>query len=168
MDITKYQPVITETLKKLGVPKSQREDLTQECYVALLKKQEQLEFGEKNGEDLTQASVICWGAIQDTRKVNSHDTVRKKSQTDSLSDPRTKHKAETITDLFSVGDLDRSLMLEEALLSLPPDEYKVVYGVFFQGWTLDKAAEITGLTRDQVWRRKQQGIQKLREYFKEA
>jgi RNA polymerase sigma factor (sigma-70 family) len=170
MDITKYQPAITETLKKLRVPKGQRDDLTQECWLALLKRQPDLEASD----DPNLASVICWRAVQDVRKAARMETKTgedTKAGLLSLSDPRTKYKAESVRDSFSVDDLDRFVdagKLDAALATLPPEERRVLHDIFFEGWTLDKVAEENGLTKPQVRWRKQQGIKKLKKYFKEA
>src|SRR5665213_1004875 len=140
IDVLKYAPVIARVLAKLKVSKNQREDMTQECYVALLEKQKHLVHGLERGEDDKFAASICWSRIQDVRrKVNQNQPGHKtqiKAHLDSMSDPRVYRKVAKI-GIPAIDDDPEvtSEEMEAAVLSLPFEEYRVIYELYVEGKT---------------------------------
>ena len=118
MEILKYEKVIQSVLSKLKVDKSQRQDMTQECYIALLEKQEQL-TAVNEGEDEAYAQRLCRNKVIDIWRRQQREV-----RTDSLSNPRTQHKA------LKVGIPEEGIteeQLQQAIRTLPWDEYNVIF-----------------------------------------
>jgi RNA polymerase sigma factor (sigma-70 family) len=169
INILEYKPVIDNVLAKLKVKKSQREDMTQECYVALLEKQHHLEHGILLGRGEAYASSICSSRVRDVwRKENQTRPEHKEKhhlKFDSLSDPRVYRKAIKIS-IPKEEELELTTAeLESGILSLPFDEYRVVYEIYVQGKTQPQVAKDLGISERTVWDRNQRGIKLLKKYF---
>ncbi len=168
IDITKYAPIIADILLKLKVPKSEREDMTQECYVALLEKQKHLEHGIEVGDENNYAATICKSRMRNVRRKENQSQEYKphpEIHFDSLSDPRVYRKAAKIGMPKEDDPEATSSELDAAILTLPFDEYRVVYELFVSGKTHAQVAKELGIDPKTVWNRSQRGIKMLKEYF---
>jgi RNA polymerase sigma factor (sigma-70 family) len=169
VDITTYQPVILDVLKKMKVPKNEREDMTQECYVALLEKHKHLKHGVEIGDGNNYAATICRSRIGDVLR---RQTQAKKGRNnpkphfDSMSDPRTLRRVLKIGEPVIDDDPNATPEeMEKAILSLDFDEYMVIYELFVLGKTQDTVAKDLGISPRTVWTRSQKGIISLKKYF---
>lgn len=170
IDITKYDPVISGILSKLKVKKQDREDMTQECYVALLEKRKHLERGIELGTAASFAASICRSRITDIWRKNNQQQPGHKTKPDlrfdSLTDPRVHRKAIKIIDPNAdIGWEATSWELDDALFSLPFDEFRVLYEIFVESKTQDQVAQSLGITPRMVGTRQQKGIEGLKKYF---
>ena len=59
IDVLEYKSVIERVLSRLKIPADQREDLSQECYVALLEKKHHVQKGIDKGRGEAYAARIC-------------------------------------------------------------------------------------------------------------
>jgi RNA polymerase sigma factor (sigma-70 family) len=171
VDITKYAPVISKILTKLKVKKQDREDLTQECYLALLEKHKHLVRGIELGTENSFATSICRSRVTDIWRRDHQDRGQYKTKAgvrfDSLSDPRVYRKAAKVIE--PIAELDSEIdsgELEAAILSLPFDEFRVIYEVFVEGKTQASVAQELGISIRTVGTRQQKGISGLKKYFK--
>ena len=169
IDLLQYKPVIDNIMAKLKVRKNDREDITQECYLALIQKQEHLEHGIRIGNDKNYVATICRSAILDLRRSETqHKPGRDEKPEvhfDSLSDPRVYRKAAKVSIPKKPDPEATTSELEEAMLSLPFDEYRVIYELFVEGKTQEQAAKDLGVSERTVRTRNQRGIQLMKEYF---
>ena len=158
IDVTKYEPVITATLANMKIPKSQRDDMAQECYVALLEKQKHL-GGE---DDLACAATICRSRIR-----NVWEKAKNQVKTDSMSLPRVYHKAEKVAAVEpNLDELDvTTAELNDAVKTLDPEEAEVIKKLFVEGKTLKQAREELGVRKSTMLERRSRALAKLRTYF---
>lgn len=170
IDFTQYEPIIKSVLVHTKVPKNQREDMSQECYVALLEKRKHLEHGIELDQERPYVASICRSRIMDVKRREGQQRgaykTNPKLKFDSLTDPRTYWKASKIG--IPVIDEDPNAspeQMEAAILSLPFDDYRVIYELFVQGKTQEKVATELGISPRTVWTRSQRGIQGLKKYF---
>ena len=68
INVLDYKPVIDKVLTKLKVKTGQKEDMTQECYIALLERSQHLENGVEIGQAEAYATSICTSRIWDIWK----------------------------------------------------------------------------------------------------
>lgn len=169
VDILKYDPVIKRVLSNLKVRQQDWDDMTQECYTALLEKQKHLEKGIELGEDKRYAYVICVSRIRDIRKLDSQYRPSHKTKPeihfDSLSDPKVYHRAMKVGSPEEEQPDATSEELEKAVLSLPFEEFRVIYELFVQNKTQEQVADDLGVNRRVVRLRMQSGIDLLKQYF---
>lgn len=167
MDILQFQPVIADVLRKLKVKRQQKDDFTQECYLALLEKKKHLEHGIEIGDGDNYAAVICRSKIKNIwRKEKDTKADGERVRLDSLSEPRIWRKAAKLgaKDLSLEKDITPQ-QLESGLLSLPFDEYRVIYEIFILGKEKGKVADDIGVDVKTIWNRTQRGIAGLQKYF---
>jgi len=167
IDVLDYKQVIKDVLSQLGIKRDQREDMTQECYVALLEKAQHLERSVSGGHDKKYATAICrhkihalWGRGQHPYRSKEKPGPR----IDSLSDPKILHLVEK--SVFKEEGVTEE-QLQDAILSLAYEDYSVIYSVYVEGKTEVKTGEDLGLTRRQVQFRKERGVEALKKYFEE-
>ncbi len=170
VDIIKYAPVISGVLTKMKVKKEDREDLTQECYLALLEKHKHLIRGIELGTENSFATSICRSRITDVWRRDHQNRGQYKTKVgvrfDSLSDPRVYHKAAKVIAPVAGTDEDAaSGELENAILSLGFDEFRVIYEVFVEGKTQPTVAQELGISVRTVATRQKKGIEGLKKYF---
>ena len=165
IDITEYKPVILKVLAKLKVRKDRREDMLQECYLALVEKKDQLADPSIKSPSAYVARVCRNRVVDIWWKENQADRDHElpSIRFDSLSDPKTAHKASKI----GLPSPDRATdeELQDAILSLPLDQYRVIYNIFFEGKSQEQTAEDLGLTRKRVRSIMERGVRNLKAYF---
>jgi RNA polymerase sigma factor (sigma-70 family) len=163
-----YSPVISDILKKLKVKPQHKEDLTQECYVALIEKRKHLDHGIKIGKGKEYAALICRSRILDLwdkeSPRNAEDKLEK-VRFESLSDPSVYRKAAKVWATEEVQPCATKDELEDAILSLQFDEYRVIYERYVEEKTLEETASAIGSNVPAVWRLEQKGIEGLKKYF---
>lgn len=160
-DVLKFKPVIKTVLSKTKTPPSKAEDLTQECYLALIEKQELIKKA-KHPEGL--AATICRHRIYDLWRKETDS--RGGDPTDlwfaSLSDPKVYQKVIKIAcPSKDVSDVE----LYEAISNLPLDESRAVYGIFVEGKTRQDLAKELGFGVVKLGNQLERGIAKLKKYF---
>lgn len=154
MDVTKFKPVVDDLMRKFRISKDKRDDLSQECYVALL----ETKFPEDVRDENNYAATICRNRLIDIfRKQNITVTPQ------SLDDPRNYSKATKIEQPGGSGVTEHQL--NEAVCDLPYEDYQVVHSLYYEGNTEEKTATDLGLTRKTIRYRKQRGIEQLKEHF---
>ena len=156
IDVTKYEPAIKKLMDLSRVRPAQREDMLQECYLALLEKLET--------EDEEQAILISSRRISELRSRESRRA--KIARTESLSDPRTAHKAAKVQ--MRLGAEIPEEKVDDAVRSLPYDIYQVIYSLFVEGRTQEQTAADLKLSRKMVRTRSEQGIKMLKKIFEVA
>ena len=72
VDVTQYDSLIKQILVKLKIDRRQKEDMTQECYVALLENTAKLE------SDPNLAEEICHKRVSGIIREQKQEGVRKK------------------------------------------------------------------------------------------
>jgi RNA polymerase sigma factor (sigma-70 family) len=155
-DITKYEKIIKEVLKELRVRSHQKEDFSQECYVALVENLDKLDSIYPD-EQIKLAATICRRCI-----MNKYRKEGKEVQTDSLSLPRVNNKASKISipDFGITED-----QLQDAVRLLPYDDYKIVHSLYVEGKTIAETAKDYEITIDAVRYRAKRGIMSLKKFF---
>jgi RNA polymerase sigma factor (sigma-70 family) len=165
IDITEYRPVIMKVLAKLKVRKDRREDMLQECYLALVEKTDQL--ADPNIKSLpAYVARVCRNRVVDVWwKENQADRDHElpSIRFDSLSEPKVAHRAAKIG--LPAPDRATDEELQEAILSLPLDQYRVIYNIFIEGKSQEQTADDLGLTRRGVRTILERGIKNLKLYF---
>jgi RNA polymerase sigma factor (sigma-70 family) len=163
MDVTVYKPIIKRVLAKQLVPRYQREDMAQECYVALLEKQNYL----KGDYDEAGATVICQTRIADVRRKDTQQRVGQKSPLNvklfSLSDAKVMHQAMLVASKELEDRAEDQVY--KAIATLSGDEKLVAESLYIQGRTREQTATDMGISESAVRRRRDQVIKKLKKYF---
>jgi len=165
INVLKYKPVIERVLSRLKIPADQRDDMRQECYVALLEKKHHVQKGIDRDREDTYVSRICRSRITDLWKTGQHPQRTKEDpgpRLVSLSLPKIMHQVEKIPQ-FKAEVTDEELYA--AILSLPLDEYRAVYNVYVDGKSQRETAGDFGISRRQVSNLIERGIKNLKKYF---
>ena len=159
IEVTKYKPVIdkilaTKRTRKTGV----EQDLEQECYLALLERQNEL----GGDADVEKATVICKSRIKHFFRLRkpgkSWDGNPNKLV--SADDPNIARQIAKIP----VPDNEFS-ELYEAIDALDPNTKEIIIETSVKGHTRKETARELGISEGAVqWGRKS-GIRKLKEYF---
>ena len=157
-NVLKYQPVIVDVLRRFKIPQSQREDLSQECYLALLEKQ--AEFGSHLRDEYSFAAVLCRNHIINHLKA----TKREADKTEPLDLPKIKRKAEKVRDPSAV---EPNFELLDAIDALPEAERRALRGYYVDGKTRKKVAEDAGVNKSTITRRIRSGVDKLKKFYGE-
>lgn len=150
MDVLKFKHVVESVVSSFKQIKGPKEDLVQECYLALL----EVEWPETNEEKFAEKTCRA--------RLNQIQSKSRTPITDSLDDPRTFSRVARIPE---TGGLVTEHQLNEAVCDLPYEEYQVIHGVFYEGQTEEKTAHDLSITKRAVQWRKQKGIRKLKKHF---
>jgi RNA polymerase sigma factor (sigma-70 family) len=153
-DVTQYDSVIKTALRKKRVRKDQREDMSQECYVALLERKEEL--------DPELAGKICRTRIETILREQEQKRTKKENKIRFVS-----------ADLPSVSRLLSKIAWEkegpiseselyQAIDSLDESLREVIQTVYIVGLTQPAAAEKLGIPLITLRRRISRGIMDLR------
>ena len=156
-DITQYESTINTALSKKRVKKDQREDMSQECYVALLEREDEL--------TPELAGKICRARIEAVlREQEQRDTKKEKRirfvSADLPSVSRILSKISTDQD----GQISES-ELYQAVDDLDPGYRESILAVYVDGLTQKAAAERLGITLWTLRWRINRGIMNLRLKF---
>jgi RNA polymerase sigma factor (sigma-70 family) len=143
---------------KLHVNSHEKEDITQECYVALLEKQSHLEKGIELGDDLNYAATICRSKILDIFREQKTDI-----KTYSLFSHGNYNKASQISELMT--DSITEEQLQDAILDLPDRTREAVWEQFIKGNPRKTVAVTLGVSESTVQRECQKGIKMLKKKF---
>jgi RNA polymerase sigma factor (sigma-70 family) len=158
IDVTKYEKTINELLSKFKIPRQDRDDAKQECFLHLMLNTDALSSAQ-NDRDF--AEVLCKNRILDIMRGNKRGI-----KTESLDDPRSRQHAEKISGLLDLGITDEQL--QEAVIKIPKyDQYQVIHSVYIEGKTEEQTAKDLKMTRRQVSFRKEKGIAAVKKYFQE-
>lgn len=161
IDVLKFKAVIKDVLCKTKTPPSKAEDLTQECYVALIEQQDLIEKA-RNPEGY--AASVCRHRIYEVwrRETDSRGGDPTNLWFSSLSDPKVYQRVAKIAcPKKDVADEE----LYEAISNLPLDESRVVYGIFVEGKTRQALAEELGYGVVKLGNQLNRGIDKLKKHF---
>jgi len=157
MDVLKYQPVIQKSLIQQKIRRSHREDMTQECYVALLENPDRL----SGPDDETQAALICRSRIEEILK----QRIKKQDRPKLLSadDPSVARQLDKITSI-NEGNISES-ELYAAITDLRDDDREVIKLRFIEGLTQQQTCGRLELTLEEMKWRQERGIKALKKYF---
>jgi RNA polymerase sigma factor (sigma-70 family) len=158
-DITQYDPVIKQVLTKMKIKRDHREDMAQECYVALLENQDRL-----GGDDhLTVASGICQSTIYRILSALGQYDTKKENRIRFISSdiPAVAHSLSKI-GIEDTGPVSES-ELYAAIETLNPEDGEAIKATFVNGLTQEKAAEKLNISRRTLCRRQNRGIIALRQ-----
>ena len=161
IDVLKFKPVIKDVLSKTKTPPSKVEDMTQECYLALIEKQDLVE-ASRNPEGY--AAQVCRNRVYEVwrKETDSRSDDPTNLWFSSLSDPKVYHKVLKIACPTSrVTDEE----LYEAISNLPLDESRAIYGIFVEGKTRQALAEELGFGVVKLGNQLKRGIDKLKKRF---
>ena len=158
IDILQYKPVIAAVLARFNLPAKDREDLAQECYLALLEKQDHLAAGIQKGTGDQYASTICR-----TRVIDILRSQAKTVKADSLTEPRTKHKADKVA--APTKTKGPATEVHDAICSLSPKEAGVIYEHFVEGKTDVESAKEHGVRPRTLRYQRMKAVEKLKKYF---
>ena len=161
IDVLRFKPVIKDMLAKTKTPPSKAEDLTQECYLALIEKSDLIEKA-RNPEGY--AASVCRNRIYRTWQKETDS--RQGDPTDlwfsSLSDPKVYQKVlKMACPKKDVSDEE----LYEAISNLPLDESRAIYGIFVEGKTRQALAEELGFGITKLGNQLKRGVANLKKYF---
>lgn len=163
IDVLEYTDTIKRILSQMRVRREQREDAQQECYLALLEKQD---FLERAVDSQKYAALICRNRLTDLYRKESQQQPGHKSEINarllSMTDPKISNWVNKIAE-GSEAVTDEQL--EEAIQSLPYAEYEIIYGIFVEGKSQEQMAEDLKTTRWSVRTRMESGIEELKRYF---
>ena len=165
MDVTVYKPIIKQVLSQLKVPRNQREDMEQECYVALLSRQKDLNHPDHEA----RASVICRSRITDVRRKEGQFQTRYKSNPnikfESLSDPRIMRLALEVEQTENTEIQDDKVW--EAIDTLPEEYRETIHDVYVDGKTMKQVSKKLGISVEAVRWKRGRGVLLLKKYFEE-
>jgi RNA polymerase sigma factor (sigma-70 family) len=161
IDVLKFKPVIKDILSKTKTPPAKAEDLTQECYVALIEKSDLI---EKARNPMGYAAAVCrhqiyqvWRRETDSRSADPTDL-----WFSSLSDQKVYQKViKMACPKKDVSDEE----LYDAISNLPLDESRAIYGIFVEGKTRQALAEELGFGVVKLGNQLKRGIDNLKKYF---
>lgn len=163
-NVLDYQPVIQEAIRGLRIKPCQKEDMEQECYLTLLRKQTEI---KKARDSKKYVGTLCRNRIRDIQRQESQSQPNYVSEPgirfESLSNPSTLHKALNVVSKIEDRATDEEL--QEAIESLPVEEKNVIKLIYIGGKTQAKTAEILKTSRWRVRQLKDSGVQKLKEFF---
>ena len=156
-DVTQYESIIKTALSKKRVRRDQREDMSQECYVALLEREDEL-YPELAGK-------ICRTRIETILREQEQKRTKKENKIRFVS-----------ADLPSVSRLLSKIAAEQegpvsetelykAVDSLEESLRKVIQTVYVDGLTQPAAAEKLGIPLRTLQRRISRGIIELKLKF---
>jgi len=161
IDVTKYEPVIDKVLARSKGGPDQKNDLKQDCYVALLERLDEL-GGE---DDLARAEAICKKVRHDERRARTQKDVKKENRIKFVSadNPNIARQLAKIAipDHGEISELE----LHEAIATLEPPIQAVIRAYFVEGLSVPKAAGKLGVTEEAIRWRKKKGIEALKKYF---
>lgn len=163
IDVTKYEKTINELLSRFKIPRQDRDDAKQECFLHLMLNTGALLSAQNDPaqNDRAFAEVLCKNRILDIMRGN-----KRVIKTESLDDPRSRQHAEKISGLLDLGITDEQL--QEAVVKIPEyDQYQVIHSVYIEGKTEERTAKDLKMTRRQVQHRKEKGIAAVKKYFQE-
>lgn len=153
-DVTQYDSIIKTALRKKRVRKDQREDMSQECYVALLERESEL--------TPELAGKICRTRIKAIIREQEQGRTKKENKVrfvsaDLPSVSRLLSKIEADQD----GQVSES-ELHEAIESLEGLTRLIIKAVYISGFTQPVAAEKLGIPLRTLQRKISRGIMDLR------
>ncbi len=157
MDVTQYQPVIEKTLSTMRVKHGQKQDMIQECYVALLEHK-----GELNNDlvaSLCRTRARSLLIAQQQLKTPKEDRVRFVS-----ADNPSIAKHLLKIGIVNEGETSES-ELYSAIESLPDEDRQVIKERFIEGLTQRQTCDKLNLTVEAVKWRQKRGIAALKKYF---
>ena len=165
-DPTKYDSTIKKELAKRKVPKSQREDATQECYLSLWAKRSKVELAEGQGKGVEYVAAVCRNCLTDLWRAENQDYPHRRYPGGKVLfavRPESPIKGDEGPD--PTPDLVSEEQLQEAILTLPFDEYRVIYSIFVDGKSGRQTSADLGIGRRVVDRLSKQGVENLKKYF---
>ena len=159
VDVTQYDSLIKQILVKLKIDRRQKEDMTQECYVALLENTAELE------SDPNLAEEICHKRVSGIIREQKQEGVRKKDHVYFVSadDPSVAARLARI-GIENSGPISES-ELYAAIETLNPEDREVIKLIFIDGLTQLAAADKLKITARAVRWRSKRGIMELRQKF---
>jgi RNA polymerase sigma factor (sigma-70 family) len=151
IDVLKYKQTIQKLISWMKIPKDQREDMEQECYLHLL-------TALKGDEREPYVFQTCKNVIREKQRGG-----KTRIRLESMSDPQTAKKASQvrIPELDSISEEQ----LYEGIYALPLEESRVIYNLFVDGKTQEETAADLGLTRERVRTIQKRAIKTLKKYF---
>jgi RNA polymerase sigma factor (sigma-70 family) len=138
-DVTQYEPIIKQAIRKKRVEPDQREDMAQECYVALLERKDEL------NPDLV--GKICRTRIQTIQAAQNQLKVKKQKRIRLVSadDPAISRILSQIKE-ENKGPISES-ELYKSINELEDDEhFAIIMLIFVEGLTQAKAAKLLGIS----------------------
>lgn len=156
-DVTQYASIIKTAIRKKRVRKEQREDMSQECYVALLERESEL--------DPELAGKICRSRIETVLREQDQRQKKKENRIRFVSAdlPSVSRLLSKIAD-EQEGPVSES-ELQEAIESLEGLTRLIIKAVYISGLTQPVAAEKLGIPLRTLQRKINRGIIELRRKF---
>lgn len=160
-EVLKYEPIIQQTITSMNIKRALREELTQECYVALL---EAVDLDEEKVAAVCKSTTYRFLRDEDDNKFLGKWKTRKRLV--SLTDPQIWNQAIKIA--LDQKDGITESELQEAILKLDWEDYRVIYSLYVDGRTLEQTMADLGLTKKAVRVRQARGIRSLKKHFEVA
>ncbi len=156
-DVTQYEPIIKQAIRKKRVEPDQREDMAQECYVALLERKDEL-----NPE---LVGKICRTRIQTIQAAQKQLKVKKQKRIRLVSadDPAISRILSKIEE-DKKGPISES-ELYKAINDLEDDYYAIIMLLFVEGLTQAKAAKLLGISPRTLRYKQKRAIMVLKSRF---
>jgi RNA polymerase sigma factor (sigma-70 family) len=157
IDVTQYESVIKTAIRQKRVRSNDREDLTQECYLALLERQEELEQDPGSAEKIcrTRIDYLLGGQYQTKEEYRIRFV--------SADLPSVAHLLSKI-ESKNQGPINES-ELYEAIETLDPEDRDVIKAVYIDGLSTTASAKKLEITFEAARWRKNRGIIALRQKF---
>ena len=159
MDVLKYQPVIEKVLAKRKIGRNQREDVVQECYLALLENPDRL----SGPDDEAQAALICRSRIEEIFKTRLRLSKEDRPKFVSADVPIIAKQLDKIA-IQNDGEISES-ELYAAIESLPEEDRQVIKERFIEGLTQTQTCDKLNLTVEAVKWRQKRGVAALKKFF---
>lgn len=158
-DVTQYESIIKAAIRKKRVKKDQREDMSQECYVALLEREDELE----NNPDLV--GKICRTRIETLLRAQKQGQTKKENKIKFVSaDLPSMSRILSKISLEQSGPISE-LELYRAVGSLNPKYREAIETVFVGGYARKAAAEKLGISVRSLRWKLFRGIMELKSKF---
>jgi RNA polymerase sporulation-specific sigma factor len=164
-----YKPLIIKNAVRIYIKEQEVEDLVQIGAIALINAVHKYDCS-KNVPFVSYAKTAIQNSFNgELRKVISKkDNEKFSCSLNSL----TKEGIEIIEYLVSEENVEEAAILKEeisilgtALDMLSPKEKEIIYWFYFKQRTIKEYAELNGLNRTTVVKRKTRALEKLRKYF---
>lgn len=161
MDVLKFQPVIEKVLASMRIKRGQKEDMTQECYVALLENQANI-----SGDDDTESATrICRTRVMEILRTETQLGTPKETQIRFVSAdvPSVANRLAKI-EISTEGKISES-ELYAAVDSLNDEDREVIQARFIEGLTQQQSCGKLNLTLKALKWRQARGVAALKKYF---
>lgn len=170
MDVLRWDKQVTLAISKLckGLTYEDKEDLKQDCFVALIEASDYLDRVMEAGEITPggAAYTICYNKIVELRRLTPGTKVLEAAVSIEELSYDEKNDEAFIRGLFSGSPTEQGL--DAAVESLPKTENYIIRCLYFKGMTEREVAKSVNKSRHWVRVEKAKAVDILRRYFEKG